>query len=91
MKTPFQRIAAINLAVVLGMAVVLRLLNRGRESELGFLIMMAFALGIHLFHFAGARAGQQKPGTHPRLLAEPAAGAAHWFLGACIAGASFSL
>ena len=45
MKTPFQRIAAINLAIMLGLAVVLRLLNRGHESELSFLLMMAIALG----------------------------------------------
>jgi hypothetical protein len=45
MKTPFQRILGMNLGIMLALAVALRLLNRGRESELGFVIMMAFALG----------------------------------------------
>ena len=48
MKTSFQRILGINLAIVLGLAVVLRLLNRGRESEIGFLMLMAMAMAGHL-------------------------------------------
>ncbi|MBF9221070.1 hypothetical protein [Hymenobacter ruricola] len=49
MKTPFQRILGINLGIMLALAVALRLLNRGRESDMGFVIMMALVLGVHLF------------------------------------------
>ncbi|MDQ2771526.1 MAG: hypothetical protein M3Y54_13635 [Bacteroidota bacterium] len=90
MKTPFQRIAAINLAIILGLAVLLRLLNRGQESELGFVLMMAFALGIHLFILLGLALTSKIPETTR----------AYWLslllvlligFGACMAGGSISL
>ena len=42
MKTKFQRILGYNLAIVLGLAVVLRLFNRGHEW--GFIMVMALAI-----------------------------------------------
>jgi hypothetical protein len=43
MKTKFQRILGYNLAILLGLAVVLRLFNRG-NNELGFIMLMAVAI-----------------------------------------------
>jgi hypothetical protein len=42
MKTQFQRILSYNLAIMLGLAVVLRLFNWGNES--GFIMVMALAI-----------------------------------------------
>ena len=47
MKPSFQRIAGLNLAVVLATAITLRLLNQGRESEIGFVLLMAMAIAAH--------------------------------------------
>lgn len=49
MKPTFQRILLVNLGILLLLAVVLRLLNQGTESGIGFAIMMAFLIIAQLF------------------------------------------
>lgn len=85
-----QRILGLNLAIVLGLAVVLRLLNRGRESELGFMMLMAMGIAAHLLILLILALT-----SHP-----PATRSSYWLslllvlligFGACVAGGSISL
>lgn len=90
MKTPFQRILGLNLAIILVAAVVLRLLNRGRESVFGFALTMA--LVIASLFFINALLGAMLDTKEKKQ--------AHWLsallvllvgFGACMAGASIRL
>ncbi len=90
MKTSFQRILGINLAIVLGLALVLRLLNRGRESEIGFLLLMAIAIAVQLLANIGLAFSASDKSQRQ----------AHWLsvllvllvgFGTCAAGASITL
>lgn len=89
MKSPFQRIIGINLAILLAVAVVLRLLYRGPDSGLGYMFMMALAIALQLLMNLIAAFGAHKENRQ-----------AHWLsvllvlligFGACVAGASFHL
>ena len=51
------RVLLINFLALLAAAGLLRLLNQGREAGLGFMIMMAFAIGVlALLNLAGVAA-----------------------------------
>ena len=61
MKTTFQRILAYNLTITLLLAVGLRLLNRGRDSSLGFLLLMALGLAVQVAALLGLALGSRVP------------------------------
>lgn len=49
MKTPFQRILGLNLAILLTLAVALRLVNRSGEGVIVFAIELAVLIGFMMF------------------------------------------
>ena len=61
MKTTFQRILAYNLTITLLLAVGLRLLNRGQNSSLGFLLLMALGLAVQVAALLGLALGSRVP------------------------------
>ena len=90
MKTPFQRILSYNLGITLLMAVVLRLVNRGRESTYGFLFLLALGLVVHwlvlLILAIASKAPERKRAYWLSLALVMLIG-----FGACMVGASINM